>query len=117
MEEGVAKILLNGVPLTQFIAFSIAGVIGAIFSFGINVGSDIKKNTSTPNKFSKGHFKVKIWRVGIAVISIAVFIIFNKEILGFMLSSETTVELTLLSSFVAGMGWDRLGKTIASKKK
>ncbi|MCK4823522.1 hypothetical protein KA005_47660 [bacterium] len=117
MEEDVAKLLLNGVPLTQFIAFYIAGVVGAIFSYGINVGVDVKKNTETPNKFSKRHFKVKLWRVIIAAISIAAGIIFNKEILGVMLSSETSIELTLWSSFGAGMAWDRLGKTVTAKKK
>ena len=117
MEEEIGKLLLNGVPLPQFIAFYIAGSVGAVFSFAINVGSDIKKDKATPGKFSKAHFKVKIWRFVSAIITLALIIVFNKEILGFLLASEGAVELTLWSSFVSGMGADRIGKRIAAIKK
>ena len=117
MQEEIAKILLNGVPLNQFIAFYIAGVIGAVVSYGFNVGMSMKKDATTPKKFSKTHFKVKIWRLVIAVISIAGRIVFNKEILGFVLASDASIELTLWSAVLAGAGWDRFGKAITAKKK
>ena len=47
MEEDVVHILLNGIPLNQFLAFYIAGVVGGILSFAINVGEDVKKNSTT----------------------------------------------------------------------
>jgi len=115
MEE-VTKILLNGISIPNFIAFYIMGVAGAIVSLGFSVESGIRKNTTTPNKFSWGALKVKTGRIIIAAITIALGIIFNKEILSFMFSSEAPVELTLWSSLIVGMGWDRLGKTLTTKK-
>ena len=117
MQDEVAKLLLNGIPFHQFIAFFIAGGVGAILSFGINVGQGVKKNTATPTKFRWSFFKIKIWRVVTAVISLAAAIVFNKEVLGFLLASEAVIELTVYSSFVLGMGADQLGKKFTSIKK
>jgi TRAP-type C4-dicarboxylate transport system permease large subunit len=117
MEEDVVKILLNGIPISQFIAFYIAGLVGAIISFGINVGQAVKNDQSTPNKFQWNRLKIKAMRWVTSLLLLAVGIIFNKEILGAGLNSETTIELTLWSAFLVGMGTDQLGKRLAGFKK
>lgn len=117
MEEDVVKILLNGVPLNQFIAFYIAGGVGAILSFAINVGEAVKKDKATPSKFQLSKLKLKALRILGAVISLAAGIVFWPQISGFLLSSETPIELTLWSAFIVGMGADQLGKKLSSFKK
>lgn len=117
MEENVAKILLNGVPLNQFIAFYIAGAVGGILSFAINVGEAVKKNSTTPSKFQWSKLKFKVLRIVGAMISLAAGIVFWPQISSFMLSSETPIELTLWSAFIVGMGADQLGKKLSSFKK
>ncbi len=113
----VAKILLNGIPLPKFIAFLIAGLVGSILAFGINVGQAVKKDESTPNTFKWNVLKVKVTRWVISLLTLVVGIIFNKEILGFGLDSATPIELTLWSAFLVGMGTDQLGKKLSSFKK
>lgn len=117
MEEDVVQILLNGIPLNQFIAFYIAGLVGAIISFGINVGQAVKKNTSTPSKFQWRTLKFKALRWVTSLLLLAVGIIFNKEILGAALESTSTIELTLWSSLLVGMSTDQLGKKLSGLKK
>lgn len=113
----VVSILLNGIPLSQFIAFYIAGLVGALITFGINVGQAVKKDTVTPNKFKFKKLRFRLIRWMTTLLLLAVGIIFNKEIFGAMLSSETPIELTLWSSLLAGMGTDQLGKKLSGLKK
>ena len=117
MKEEVAKLLLNGIPMSQFIAFYIAGLVGAIISYGINVGMAVKMDKTTSAKFKRSEFKVKFWRVIVAALSLAAGIIFNKEILGFLLDSEAVIELNLWSAFGVGMTSDRLGKKLTGLKR
>ena len=113
----VAKVLLNGIPLHQFIAFYIAGLVGALIAFGINVGQAVKNDTTTPNKFQLSKLKFRLIRWMTTLLLLAVGIIFNKEILGAMLDSTTPIELTLWSALLAGMGTDQLGKKLSGLKK
>lgn len=115
--DDVVKILLNGIPATQFIAFYIAGLVGAVLSFGINVGQAVKKDTSTPNTFQWAKVKVKATRWMTTILLLAVGIVFNKEILGAALNSEAPIELTLWASLLVGMSTDQLGKKLAGLKK
>lgn len=115
--DDVVKLLLNGIPLHQFIAFYIAGLVGALITFGINVGQAVKNDTTTPNKFQLKKVKFKLVRWMTTLLLLAVGIIFNKEIFGAMLNSETPIELTLWSSLLAGMGTDQLGKRLSGLKK
>ena len=117
MEEDVVKILLNGIPLNQFIAFYIAGLVGAAISFGINVGQAVKKNTTTPSDFRWRKLKVKAIRWMTSFLLLAVGIVFNKEILGAALDSATPIELTLWASLLVGMSTDQLGKKLSGFKK
>jgi len=115
--DDVVSILLNGIPLHQFIAFYIAGLVGAIISFGINVGQAVKKDASTPKKFNWKVLKVKSVRWMTTLLLLAIGIIFNKEILGAALNSEATIELTLWASLLVGMSTDQLGKKLSGIKK
>ena len=117
MEEDVVTILLNGIPLNQFIAFYIAGLVGAFISLGINIGQAVKNDKTTPKKFTLKKLKVKTIRWVTTLLLLAVGIIFNKEILGAALESATTIELTLWSSLLVGMSTDQLGKKLSGIKK
>lgn len=113
----VGKILLNGIPFSQFIAFYIAGLVGSFIAFGINVGQAVKHNTTTPNIFMWSKLKISALRWATSLLLLAVGIIFNKEILGAALNSETAIELTLWSSLLVGMSTDQLGKKLSGLKK
>lgn len=117
MDEEVYRILLNGVPLPQFIAFVVAGTVGIIFSYGINIGMAVRNDPNTPKKFQRKSFQFKFWRVLIAFMTVVITVIFNQEILGLVLNSEAPIELNLWSAFLAGMGWDRAGKSITTIKR
>lgn len=113
----VVRILLNGIPIPQFIAFYIAGLVGAFVSFGINVGQAVKKDTSTPNKFQWSKVKLKAIRWMTTILLLAIGIVFNKEILGAALNSEAPIELTVWSAILIGMSTDQLGKKLSGLKK
>lgn len=116
MDEEVYKILLNGVPLHQFIAFYIAGAGGALLMFIINVGQAVRKDESTAFKFKWSELKIKALRVLGTVITLAALIVFWPQISSLILASETPIDLTVYSAFICGMGADQLGKKFASIK-
>jgi len=113
----VAKILLNGMPLSTFIAFYIAGLVGVIISFGINVHQAVKKDNATHQKFKWVDLKFKAIRWATSILLLAVGIVFNKEILAAGLESASPIELTLWASLLVGMGTDQLGKKLSGLKK
>lgn len=115
--DDVVKILLNGIPLAHFIAFYIAGLVGALIMFGINVGQAIKNDKTTPNKFQLKLVRFKMVRWMTTLLLLAVGIVFHKEILGVMLDSSAPIDLTLWSALLAGMGTDQLGKKLSGLKK
>jgi len=76
MEDGdVIKILLNGIPLSTFIAFYISGLLGSILSYSISVRVAIRTDSKTSNTFKWKEFKLKIWRVITGVIALAAVIV------------------------------------------
>ena len=115
--ENVVEILLNGIPATQFIAFYIAGLVGIVISFGINVSQSVKNDKATPNKFVWVKLKFKLIRWLTSLLVLAVGIVFNKEILAAGLESASPIELTLWASLLVGMGTDQLGKKLSGLKK
>lgn len=115
--DDVVKILLNGIPLSQFIAFYIAGLVGALITFGINIGQAVKKDVTTPNKFQLKKVRFRLVRWMTTLLLLAVGIVFHKEILGVLLDSTTPIDLTLWSALLAGMGTDQLGKKLSGLKK
>lgn len=115
--DDIVKILLNGIPLSQFIAFYIVGLVGAFISFGINVGLAVKKDAATPNKFSPRKLRFKLIRWATSLLLLAVGIVFNKEILAAGLESASQIELKLWSALLVGMSTDQLGKTLSRLKK
>jgi len=117
MWEAVGQRLLNGVEVIDFVSFIIAGMIGAIFMFFINVGESVKKDKNTPSKFRWSALKLKVSRFITALISLALVIVFPDKILGFLFESETPIQLTIWSMFIIGMGADQLGKKISSLKR
>jgi len=120
MEElgnDVVKLLLNGIPLHQFIAFYIAGLVGIVIAFGINVGQSVKNDKTTSSTFQWNKLKFKAIRWSTSILLLAVGILFNKEILGFGLESQSPIELTVWSSILVGMGLDQLGKKLSGFKK
>jgi len=115
--QNVTQILLNGVPLAVFIAFYIAGIIGVFISYAINVAFAVKNDPTTSNKFKRSEFKVKVLRVVLALLLLAVGIIFPEQIWGFVFHSDAPIQLNLWSAFMTGMGTDRIGKGFAGLKK
>lgn len=113
----IVSTLLNGIPIHQFIAFYIAGLVGIVISFGINVSHSVKNDVATPNKFQWKKLKFKLIRWLTSFLLLAVGIVFNKEILAAGLESATPIELTLWASLLVGMGTDQLGKKLSGLKK
>jgi len=117
ISDDVVQILLNGIPLSQFIAFYIAGLGGVIISFGINVHQAVKHDNTTHQKFKWVDLKFKAIRWATSILLLAVGIVFNKEILAAGLESASPIELTLWASLLVGMGLDQLGKKLSGFKK
>jgi len=115
--HSVLEILLNGIPLHQFFAFYIAGLVGIMISFGIHVHQSVKNDAATPNKFVWVKLKFKLIRWMTSLLLLAVGIVFNKEILAAGLESAAPIELKVWSAFLVGMGLDQLGKQLSGLKK
>lgn len=111
------QLLLNGIPVSQFIAFYIAGLVGVFISFGINVHQSVKNDATTHQKFQWVELKFKAIRWGTSLLLLAVGIVFNKEVLSAGLESASPIELTLWASLLVGMGLDQLGKKLSGLKK
>jgi len=115
--DAIVQKLLNGVPVDDFIAFFIAAMVGFLLTFGFDVKQGVKKSTKTPNKWDWPSFWKGWRRMAQSVILIAASIVFWPQISRFLLDSETTIHLTLWSSFGIGMGLDRISVGLAALRK
>lgn len=110
MEEQIVEKMLNGVPLVDFVAFYIWGLIAMLITFGVGVGANAKKKGWSWPAFWLG------WkRISINLLLIAAGIVFWPNISSFMFQSETPIELTMWSAFGLGLGLDQFRAWIKSK--
>lgn len=110
MDEEVAGLLLNGMPLKQFIVFYLIAVGGALIFFLHNLYTSIKEDSSTPMTFKWRYFVKGLIRVVMSLVSLAFGIIFFGEISLIIFATDQPVELNALSAFLMGVGVDRLWK-------
>jgi hypothetical protein len=110
MDEEVAGLLLNGMPLKQFIVFYLVAVGGALIFFLHNLYTSIKVDSSTPMTFQWKYFIKGLIRVIMSLVSLAFGIIFFTDISLIIFATDQPVELNALSAFLMGVGVDRLWK-------
>ena len=117
MGEEVVDILLVDLTMAEFLGYFIWAMIGHLMSFGWSVGMAVNK--------AKEWSWSRLWqqgkRFGLGVLSVIAGVIFFEKLAGFMLDSETPINLTQWGALtIVGLGSDRLGKVFASfipKKK
>jgi len=110
MNDQVIEKMLNGVPVSDFIAYFLWALIAMFIVFGINVGSNAKKTGWSWPSFWAG------WkRILINLLLIAAGIVFWPNISSFIFQSETPIELTMWSSFGLGLGLDQFRSWIKAK--
>jgi len=86
------NIILNGMQLTQYIAYLVLMIVGAIIHFTIDVKRSIRKDVITPNKFS---FKFMIWDNVFRIIGVTLFIIIFIPYFELFMGSPITSQLAL----------------------
>jgi hypothetical protein len=109
MDEDVTKLLLNGMPFSEFIVFYVWAFIGAMLLFWISVGKAIKKDPETPDRWSWMHLWKGVCKIPLTMVIMAVAIIFWEQISKIMFDSETDIELTMWSAFfIVGFGSEKI---------
>jgi TRAP-type C4-dicarboxylate transport system permease large subunit len=110
----VTEILLNEMPLGQFIGFYLIGTVGALMFFLGNLYKGITQDISTPMKFSWKHFVKGFIRVVLALVTLAFGIIYFSDLSQhlFSLSEGQVAELNGFSALLLGIGVDGLWKKL-----
>jgi len=110
MDDGIIfEKMLNGVPVNDFIAFYIWGVIAMLVVFFMGVGNNAKKTGWSWPSFWGG------WkRILVNLMLIAIGIVFWPNLSEFFFQSESTVELTMWSALLIGLSLDRLRSWVKS---
>ncbi len=112
MEEDVTNLLLVGLSKAEFIAYSIWGLVGMLMSFGWSV---VKVTTKKTTKWNWSRFWSGGKRLGLGILSVAVGVVFFEKVAGFMLASDTPIQLTAWGSLtIVGLGSDKVGRFLAS---
>jgi hypothetical protein len=114
MESNVTEILLNGMPLGQFIGYYIIGMAGALMFFLGNLYKGITQDTSTPMKFSWRYFVKGLIRVVLSLTTLAFGILYFSELSPFLfqLTEGQFVEINGFSALLLGIGVDSLWKKL-----
>ena len=108
MEEDIAKVLLNGMPPTEFFGYFIWAFIGAMLLFWISVRKAINSDPGTPNKWNWRYIWKGLSKIPLTMVIMAVSIIFWNPQISNLLFEEPT-ELTLWSSFfIIGFGSEKI---------
>lgn len=116
MDEEVYSLLLNGMPLKTFLGMFLMGVIGALLFY---LGKIYKAlNPNTPKlKLSVRDVIRGLIKMILSLSSLAVFIIYFKEMSPFFLNIADTdhehiVDINGKSALLLGLGIDRLWNTL-----
>ena len=110
----VTDILLNDTDQTKFIVLYGSSMVGVLMLFLNNLYSAITIKTDTPMHWSWRHFWKGFIRVIMTLIGLF-FAITNWDTLSLMIfNTDTVPELNAFSSFMLGMGSERLLKGIFS---
>jgi hypothetical protein len=121
MENEIKTLLLNGMPFSNFIVFYLVGIAGAVMFYLANVYESIMLDDKTPSKWSWKHFFKGTIRIVLSLITLAVVIIWFKDLSPFLFNASgievETVDINALSSFIAGIGIDGAWKKILGIKK
>lgn len=127
MEEEVAKILLNGMEVSFFIAMLIAALAGILVLFLTDVNSAVKKDKATPDKFNFWYMmKTGAARVIVGIIVISFSIVYFGELSKIVFQIDFPLEINGVVAFFIGLGSDTIVKkvvkygrdgTIVMKKK
>jgi len=108
--EEVTGILLNGMTLSQFVAYFLLMAGGALVFFALDVRHSTKSNSDTPTRFN---FWFMIRDNVIRGLAVAIFIgasvVFYQDLYG--------VELNGKLAFTSGLGIDALIGTILKTGK
>ena len=106
----VIKILLDGMPVSRFIAYYLAMAGGAVVYFALDVSHSTRSNGSTPRKFNFWFMVQDNVVRGLAVmIFMAASVIFYKDLYG--------VDLNIKLAFTSGLGIDALIGTVLKNGK
>ena len=103
-------ILLNGMPLHEFVIFYLVAIGGMLMFFLHNLYTSIKTDINTPITFHWRYFWKGLIRVILSVLSLPAGIVFFGEISLMVFATETPAELNALSALLLGIGVDRLWK-------
>jgi hypothetical protein len=110
----VTEILLNGMPINEFISFYLIGAVGALMFFLGNLYKGITQNVDTPMTFSWRYFVRGLIRVVLALTSLAFGIIYFSDLSKYLfnLQEGQTAELNGFSALLLGIGIDGLWKKL-----
>ena len=127
MNDDVARVVLNGMPLTDFIAFYGIAVFVSLIMFIMKIHRGIKVDAKTPNKFSWRHFFKGFTKLLVTLMAIAPAIIFFKDLSPFVLNLgllgdvpegvdiEIVADVNAFTAFLIGFGIDRVLNTVSEK--
>lgn len=127
MNDDVAKLLLNGMPFANFIAFYGIAVFVSLIMFILKINRGIRLDTKTPNKFSWKHFMKGFTKLLVTLMAIAPAIIFFKDLSPFLLNLgllgdlpdgvnvEIVADVNAFTAFLIGFGIDRILNGISDK--
>lgn len=118
MEDQVTKILLNGMEVPFFIAMFIAALLGMLVLFLTDVNSAVKRDKSTPGKFSFLYMlKTGASRIIVGLIVISMSIIYFGEISTIVFQIEVPLEINGIVAFLLGLGSDTIVKKVVKYGK
>lgn len=126
MNEEITKVLLNGMPLAVFIAYTLASYFGAIAWFLIKTVYAINRDPKTPPKFNKKYSYRGLFKLGITFFVLPWAVVYFEDYAPIILdllfklgesdSNELLVELTAGSSFILGFMMDVLIRRVTKDK-
>ena len=116
MNEEMQAILLNGMPLGEFVAYYLVGVVGIAFFFLSNLLTAIESDPNTPGTFRWVYFIRGLIRVVLALMALGLGIIYFSELMQFIMEvpEGADVEINGFSALLLGIGVDGLSKKLVS---
>lgn len=116
MNEEMQAVILNGMPLGQFVAYYLVGVFGIAFFFLSNLLKAIETDPTTPRTFQWIYFVKGLIRVVLALMALAFGIVYFSELMGYIVDvpQGAEVEITGFSALLVGISVDQLSKKLVS---
>lgn len=115
MDNEVYQLLLNGMPIKEFLVYYIFGIAGALSFFLYSVWNAINEDSNTPSKFSWKFLLKGTIRVVLSLITLAFVVIYFKQISPFMFdvtNTDVDVKINGFSAFLAGVSIDTIWKAL-----